>query len=125
MRPTSERQLDRVFHALAHPARRRLLSLVARREMTVGELAAPFDISLAAVSKHIKVLEQAGLLQRTEHGRASGCRLDAAALQAADAWLEHYRGFWDGRLDALADYLAPARGRSKSKAQKVLRPGKR
>ena len=122
MPPASERQLDRVFHALANPTRRRLLSLFSRRAMTVAELAAPFDMSLAAVSKHLQVLEEAGLLTRTARGRSKSCALNAGALRVADEWLAHYRIFWEGRLDGLAQYLLSA---PPTRAARKKRPGKR
>jgi DNA-binding transcriptional ArsR family regulator len=92
---------DAVFHALAHHARRDMVDRLAGRELTVGELAAPLAMSLAAASKHIKVLESAGLVRRTVDGRRHVCRLDAAPLASASAWLSHYERFWTERLDAL------------------------
>ena len=92
---------DAVFHALAHHARRDMVDRLAGGELTVGELAAPLAMSLAAASKHIKVLEGAGLVQRTVDGRRHVCRLDAAPLASASAWLNHHERFWTKRLDAL------------------------
>ncbi|PAU75487.1 transcriptional regulator [Halomonas salipaludis] len=97
----NEMHLDRVFHALADPTRRRLLERLAAGECKVGELAEPFDISLAAVSKHVRVLEQAGLVERRVEGRAHYCRLQPQPLAAAEQWLSVYEGFWSQRLNAL------------------------
>lgn len=94
-------RLDQVFHALADRTRRQMLRSLAQREHSVGELAAPFRISLAAASKHIKVLERAGLVQRTVLGRTHRCRLDAGPLADGERWLRHYESFWNQRLDAL------------------------
>jgi DNA-binding transcriptional ArsR family regulator len=94
-------QLDIVFHALADPTRRQMLRELALRERTVTELANPFDMSLAAASKHVKVLERAGLLKRTIRGRTHTCRLDPDPLGAAHTWLRFYERFWNDRLDAL------------------------
>jgi DNA-binding transcriptional ArsR family regulator len=98
--------LDRVFHALAHPARRDILRRIARREHTVTELAAPFDMSLEAVSKHIQVLERARLLRRTRAGRVHRCRLRPAPLADAARVLARLARLWDQRLDALERLLA-------------------
>jgi DNA-binding transcriptional ArsR family regulator len=99
--------LDTVFHALAHGARRDILRRLAVGELTVGELAAPLSMSLAAASKHVKVLEGAGLVQRTVAGRRHVCRLQPEPLSGAAAWLRFYENFWDERLDALQDVLDP------------------
>lgn len=93
--------LDRVFHALADPTRRLLLERLADGERKVGELAEPFAISLAAVSKHVRVLEQAGLVERRIEGRAHYCRLQPKPLAAAEQWLSFYEGFWGARLNSL------------------------
>jgi DNA-binding transcriptional ArsR family regulator len=95
--------MDSVFHALAHGARRDILGRLADHELTVGELAEPLTMSLAAASKHIKVLERAGLVQRTVDGRRHVCRLQAAPLASASAWLRFYERYWTGRLDALEE----------------------
>jgi DNA-binding transcriptional ArsR family regulator len=94
-------RLDAVFHALADPTRRAMLRGLARREQSVSELAAPFRMSLAAASKHVRTLERAGLVRRRVLGRTHLCRLDAEPLGKADAWLRFYERFWSGRLDAL------------------------
>jgi DNA-binding transcriptional ArsR family regulator len=97
--------LDDTFHALAHPIRREIVSQLAGNQKTVLQLASHFDISLNGVSKHIKVLEHAGLIQREIQGRTHYCKLNLAPMQQADAWMEHYRSFWTQRLDALGNYL--------------------
>ena len=98
-------QLDRVFHALADPTRRALLAELAAGERTVSELAAPFPMSLTAVSKHLRVLEGASLVTRERRGREQHCRLVPDPLSGASEWIEHYRGFWEARLDALEGLL--------------------
>lgn len=98
-------RLDAVFHALADPTRRAMLERLAMHPRSVGELAAPFDMSLAAASKHIQVLERAGLLQREIQGRTHLCRLDAQPLHRGVEWLRYYERFWEERLDALAALL--------------------
>ena len=93
--------LDAVFQALTDPTRRAMLRSLAVGERNIGELAAPFAMSLAAASKHVKVLERAGLVRRVIQGRTHVCRLDPAPLAAAAAWLRFYEQFWHRRLDAL------------------------
>lgn len=100
-----EPSLDPVFRALGDPTRRGMLSALAHGERTVGELAAPYAISLAAASKHIKALEQAGLVRRQVRGRTHVCRLDAAPLARAHEWLGAYERFWTERLDVLERLL--------------------
>jgi len=100
-----EDQLDRVFGALADRTRRALLARLAEHSAMVTELAAPFDMSLPAVSRHIRVLEHARLVQREVDGRVHVCTLQAEPLKAVEAWLRHYRHFWTGTLDALARYV--------------------
>lgn len=97
--------LDHVFHALAHPARREILRRIAREERSITELAAPFSMSLEAVSKHIQVLERAKLLRRTRAGRVHRCRLGPAPLRDAAKVLEQLTGLWNRRLDALEQML--------------------
>ena len=94
-------QLSHIFHALSDATRRRMLLELASGERTVGQLAQPFAISLAAASKHIKVLEGAGLIQREVRGRAHLCRLDPGPLASAHEWLSFYERFWKVRLDLL------------------------
>jgi DNA-binding transcriptional ArsR family regulator len=97
--------LDSVFSALSDPTRRRILHLLARAEFCVTELAKSFSVSLPAISKHLRVLEKAGLIRRERDGRVHRLRLEAKPMRDAAAWIEHYRVFWEVRLDALAEYL--------------------
>ena len=108
----SPASLDRVFSALSDPTRRAMLRRLSGGARTIGELAEPFDMSFAAAAKHVKVLEQAGLLSRTIEGRSHRCRLAAGPLAAADRWLAYYERFWTLRLDALESALT-ARKRSR------------
>ncbi len=94
-------QLDSVFHALGDATRRQMLRQLANGERTVGQLAEPHAMSLAAASKHIKALETAGLIRREVRGRTHLCRLEPGPLASADAWLRHYERFWTDRLDTL------------------------
>lgn len=100
--------LDTIFHALGDATRRAMLGELASGERSVGELAEPFAMSLAAASKHIKVLEAAGLLRRDVRGRTHVCSLDPAPLMNADQWLGIYRRFWTDRLDTLEALLREA-----------------
>lgn len=101
--------LDHIFQALADPTRREIVRLIAFRERTVSELAAPFDMSLAAISKHIKILERAGLLERTVKGRTHTCRLNPKSLSTAAEWLRFYERFWNRQFDALERELNKAK----------------
>ncbi|MBA2363280.1 MAG: winged helix-turn-helix transcriptional regulator [Chloroflexia bacterium] len=92
---------DAVFHALAHDARREMLGRLTQGQLTVGELAQPLSMSLAAASKHVQVLERAGLIHRTVDGRRHVCRLESAPLASVSAWLRFYEHHWNERLDAL------------------------
>lgn len=103
--PSDDLDLDAIFGALAHPTRRALLEQLAEGSKSVGELAEPHDVSLAAVSKHLQVMEEAGLLDVEKDGRVRRCHLDAAPLSAAFGWLTRYRVFWEDRLDALENHL--------------------
>lgn len=115
--------LDRVFHALADPTRRAMLQALAAGERPIRDLAAPFQMSFAAASKHVKVLESAGLVRRRVQGRLHFCRIEAAPLAQADAWLRRYEGFWAGRLDALQALLqAEAQAEPASGAQPPAAP---
>lgn len=98
-------QLDLTFGALADSTRRAILSRLATGETTVGELAKPFEISRPAISKHLRVLERAGLVRRTVDGRISRCELDAKPMRDAAEWVEYYRIFWEGQLESLARYF--------------------
>lgn len=97
--------LDRTFHALADPTRRAILARLAQGEATVNELAAPFDISLPAISKHLKVLEQAGLISRGRDAQYRPCRLETKPLADAASWIETHRQHWEESFDRLAGYL--------------------
>jgi DNA-binding transcriptional ArsR family regulator len=98
-------RLDLTFAALADPTRRAILARLAAGEASVTALAAPFAISLPAISKHLKVLERAGLIGRSRDAQWRPCRLEAAPLKDAAQWLERYREFWEESLDRLANYL--------------------
>ena len=97
--------LSTTYAALADPTRRAILTRLATGEATVGELAEPFAMSLPAVSKHLKVLERAGLIARRRKAQWRPCRIEARPLKDATQWLEHYRRFWDDSFDRLDEYL--------------------
>ncbi len=105
MNAVAESDLDLVYAAIADPTRRAILAVLAGGEAKVGSLASRFTISLNGVSKHVKVLEHAGLVERRVRGREHWLRLNAMPLAGAADWLEHYRGFWGSALAALEDYL--------------------
>jgi DNA-binding transcriptional ArsR family regulator len=113
--------LDRVFGALADPTRRAILARLVLGEVTVGELAEPFDMSLAAVSKHLRVLEQAGLIHKDRVAQSRPCRIEPETLKAVDAWLEAYRQLWTESLDRLDDYLKTLQAKPKMKGKKNVR----
>ena len=121
----NDARLNDLFRALADPTRRAMLQDLAHGPRTVGELAAPYAISLAGASKHIQVLEHAGLVDREVHGRVHTCRLDAAPLHEGAEWLRHYERFWTTRLDALETLLrtdasaTPARARTRNPSPKT------
>jgi DNA-binding transcriptional ArsR family regulator len=98
-------RLNATFSALADPTRRAILARLALGETTVTELAKPFDMSGPAITKHLKVLENAGLISRSREAQKRPCKLNAAPLADAVDWLEHYRRFWDASFDRLDDYL--------------------
>jgi DNA-binding transcriptional ArsR family regulator len=98
-------QLSRVFAALADPTRRAILARLAEGEATVNQLAAPFPISLQAVSKHLKVLERAGLISRGRDGQWRPCRLESGPLREVSLWVEQYRRHWEERFEHLDGYL--------------------
>ena len=102
----SEEELNRTFAALADPTRRSILRRLSSGSTTVSELAGPFSMSLPAVSKHLSVLENAGLVQRDKQGREYHCRLLAGNLREALDWIAFYRGFWEGQLDSMERFLA-------------------
>jgi DNA-binding transcriptional ArsR family regulator len=101
----SRARLDLVFRALGDQTRRAMLARLAKGELPVGELAAPYRISLAAASKHIRTLERAGLVRRTVRGRVHYCRIDPRPLARADDWLRAYERLWDTRIERLAELL--------------------
>ena len=98
-------RLSATFAALADPTRRAILARLALGETSVTELAAPFEMSMPAVSKHLKVLERAGLITRGREAQWRPCRIEPTALKDVDDWLERYRSFWEARLDRLDEYL--------------------
>ena len=102
----SEAQLDRVFAALADPTRRAILARLSLGDATVNEIAAPIPISLPSVSKHLKVLEGAGLISRGRDAQWRPCRFEAKALREVDDWLGRYRQHWEGSFDKMESYLA-------------------
>jgi DNA-binding transcriptional ArsR family regulator len=102
--------LSATFQALADPTRRAILARLALGETSVSELAKPFDISLPAVSRHLKVLEHAGLIARGREAQWRPCRIEPQALKGVDEWLEEYRRLWEQRLDRLEDYLRTLTG---------------
>lgn len=106
--------LTRTFSALADPTRRAILARLSAGEVSVTELAEPFDMSLPAISKHLKVLERAGLISRGREAQWRPCRLEPAPLAGAANWLEHYRQFWDGSFDQLAVYLREIQERGRN-----------
>lgn len=104
-------ELDAVFAALAHPIRRAIIERLAEGECAVGELARPHKVSLPAISQHLRVLEEAGLLEQTPDGRVRRCALKVAPLSSAFAWIVQYRLFWEDRLDDVARRVEGARNR--------------
>src|SRR5712691_11573684 len=114
----SSRTLNRTFAALADPTRRRILAHLARGDRCVTDLARPHAMSLPAVSKHLRVLEKAGLLRRHRYGRVHEMRLEAEPLKQAAQWVEEYRKFWEGSLDRLAEYLEKTNQRAGKKGKK-------
>ena len=109
--------LSRTLSALADPTRRAILARLAHGEATVNELAAPFAMSLPAVSKHLKVLERAKLVSRSRNGQWRPCRLEAAPLEQVDGWLGEYSVLWEKRLDRLEEYLATLEGKTGQKEE--------
>jgi DNA-binding transcriptional ArsR family regulator len=110
-------RLSSTFAALADPTRRAILARLALGETSVLKLAEPFDMSLPAISKHLKVLEHAGLITRTRDAQMRPCRIDVQALREADDWLEEYRRLWEERLDRLDDYLRTIQAQGKQDKQ--------
>jgi DNA-binding transcriptional ArsR family regulator len=105
--------LDTTFAAVSDPTRRAILTALTRGEASITQLAEPFDVSLQAISKHVGVLADAGLVTREKRGRVQWCSLTAAPLKAADEWLGGYREFWEAQLESLDAYLASRRRGSK------------
>lgn len=103
--PNQQPSLDRVFHALADPTRRGIVARLMRGPATVSELARPLPMALPSVLQHLKVLEHSGLVRSEKRGRVRTCRVDPAALTAAERWLAEQRAYWEGRLDRLEAYL--------------------
>lgn len=117
--------LDSTFSALADPTRRAILARLALGESSVQELASPFKVSLPAISKHLRVLERAGLLARTKHGRVHRCRLVARPFRDAADWIERYRQFWEQQFDALAQYLKETKTKQRKKSPRARNGRKR
>ncbi len=116
MMPTD--RLSTTFAALADPTRRAILARLASGETSVTELAEPFAMSLPAVSKHLKVLERAGLIARGREAQWRPCRIEPGALKPVDDWLERYRRFWDASLDRLDHYLVELQAKEKKRGRK-------
>ncbi|MFL5891697.1 MAG: ArsR/SmtB family transcription factor [Solirubrobacterales bacterium] len=102
--------LDATFGALSDPTRRAIVERLTKGEVSVGELAEPFDMSLPAISKHLTVLERAGLVERTKEGRTRRCRLHEGPMRDALEWIASYGRFWEGQLDSLERFLAESKG---------------
>ncbi len=117
-----EAQLDATFLALAHPARRTMLSRLSRGEATVGELAEPLDLSLPAVTKHLKVLQRAGLVHQGRQAQWRPCRLEPAPLQEASGWIEEQRRTWEARFDRLDAYLRELQQQGAQSASTIPTP---
>ncbi len=115
---TSARQLDLTFAALSHPTRRAILSRLASGEATVMDLAKPFDMTLPAISTHLKVLQRAGLIAQGREAQWRPCRLEAAPLEDAAAWIEKYRRYWEESFDRLDDYLETTQAKEKKNARR-------
>jgi len=111
-------RLSTTFAALADPTRRAILARLALGQTSVSELAEPFDMSLPAVSKHLKVLERAGLIARGREAQWRPCRIEANALKEVDAWLERYRRVWEERFDRLGVYLKEVQAKEKKRGRK-------
>jgi DNA-binding transcriptional ArsR family regulator len=115
---TALNSLDKTFSALSDPTRRAILRRLANGERTVTELAQPFDVSLPAISKHLRVLEGAGLVMQEKDGRIRRCQLSAGPLQDAARWIERYRRFWEQSFDRLDEYLRELQNKPQPKEKK-------
>ena len=113
-----EEQLDHVFAALADPTRRAILTRLSRGSHSVSELAEPFDMSMPAVSKHLKVLERAGLIERGREAQYRPCKLNAEPLKDVAAWVEAYRKHWEESFDRLDGYLKQLQNKDKKNARR-------
>jgi len=111
-------RLSVTFAALADPTRRAILARLALGKTSVTELAVPFDMTLPAISKHLKVLERAGLIARGREAQRRPCQIEAAALKDVDNWLDHYRRFWDQSFDRLDEYLHTLQAKEKKRGRK-------
>jgi len=120
-----ESAIDRTFAALADPTRRAILARLALGSTTVGELARPFEMSLPAITKHLGVLERAGLLRRERLGRIKRCQLVPGPMKEASDWIEQYRQFWEDRFDQLARFLEEQKRRPKGRDSNGRRTGSR
>ena len=114
----SPRQLDLTFAALSDPTRRAILSRLASGEASVTDLAEPFDMTLPAISKHLKVLQRAGLISQSREAQWRPCRLEAAPLKGASDWIEHYRRYWEESFDQLDEYLHQVQLKEKKNGRK-------
>jgi len=114
----SPQLLDRTFGALADPTRRRMLERLAHGDLCVTDLARPYSMSLPAVSKHLRVLEKAGLVRRRRRGRVHSLKLEARPMQQAQAWIEEYRKFWEESFDRLDQYLKDLQAKEKNEHPK-------
>jgi DNA-binding transcriptional ArsR family regulator len=115
---TTTDQLSTTFAALADPTRRAILARLTSGQVSVSDLAAPFDMSLPAISKHLKVLERSGLITRSRDAQWRPCRLQASPMKDAVDWLEHYHRFWDESLDRLDEYLQELQRKEKQHGRK-------
>jgi DNA-binding transcriptional ArsR family regulator len=111
-------QLDLTFAALSDPTRRAILSRLARGEASVTQLAEPFDLSLPAISKHLKVLQKAGLISQGREAQWRPCRLEAKPLKQAAEWIDHYREYWEASFDKLDSYLQDIQKKEKKRGRK-------
>jgi DNA-binding transcriptional ArsR family regulator len=118
MQTVTSDHLSATFAALADPTRRAILARLSSGDAPVSELAEPFRMSMPAVSKHLKVLERAGLIARSREAQWRPCRLDASPLKDVSDWVEHYRGFWEQSLDRLDSYLREIQSKEKKHARK-------